>query len=63
MNEALAKLEAIRDQHQIMGKKLFILSDEKIYPCHALYLSVLNRSIELYDGFWNGNPISYLDDI
>jgi len=59
MNEALSKLEKIRDEHDIFGKKLLALSDGKVYPCHALYLSVLNRSLELYDGFLllakNGN--------
>ena len=51
MNEALLKLESIRDEHDVYGKKLIELSEGKIYPCHAIYLAVLNRSLELYDGF------------
>ncbi|RLA03516.1 MAG: hypothetical protein DRQ54_10665 [Gammaproteobacteria bacterium] len=51
MDNALSKLEKIRDEHDLFGKKLIALSNGKIFPCDALYLSVLNRSLELFDGF------------
>jgi len=51
MDNAVLKLETIRDEHDIYGKKLIALSNGKIFPCDAFYLSVLNRSLELFDGF------------
>lgn len=51
MNEVILELEKIRDQHDVSGKKLLALSDGNLFPCDLLYLSVLNRSLELYEGF------------
>lgn len=51
MDDALSRLEAIRDNHNLLGKNIFALSNGKLFPCDALYLSVLNRSLELFDGF------------
>lgn len=59
MDNALSELEALKDKHVIFGQKTIALANEKIFPCHALYLSVLNRSLEVLDGFLllnkNGN--------
>ncbi len=50
MDKALSKLEELREKYDIYGKKTFELSG-KLFPCDAIYLSVLNRSLELLDGF------------
>lgn len=47
----IEELQSYRDAHNEFGKKLIEMADGKIFPCHALYLSVLNRSLELFDGF------------
>lgn len=44
-------IAALGEKHSEYGKKLLEDADGKLYPCHALYLSVLNRSHELYVGF------------
>ncbi|TKV69149.1 hypothetical protein FDP08_14125 [Marinobacter panjinensis] len=44
-------LKSIRDQHDIFGKKLFAICDGNLFPANALYLSILNRSLEIFDGF------------
>lgn len=51
MKAALGELSAIREGHNEAGKRLYALCGEKIFPCHALYLSVLSRSLELFEGF------------
>lgn len=33
------------------GKTIFELSNGNLFPCHALFISTLNRVIELIDGF------------
>lgn len=48
---AIAKVEALRSDHDVAGKKLFEICSGNIFPCHALYLSVLNRSLGLLNGF------------
>ena len=59
MDNTLSKLEKLKDEHIIFGQKTIALANEKIFPCDALYLSVLNRSLEVLDGFLllskNGN--------
>lgn len=59
VDKAVEELEALRVQHDYAGKKLLNACNGRLFPCDALYLSVLNRSIELFDGFLllikNGN--------
>lgn len=51
MNIAIDELEQLRDKHGEAGTQLIAISGGKLFPCHALYLSILNRSLELFDGF------------
>ena len=51
MTEAIEKLETLRINHEKAGQGLLKFTAGKLFPCHALYLSVLNRSLELFDGF------------
>jgi hypothetical protein len=51
MNHTIANLEKIRDKHGDVGKQLFIITNGRLFPCHALYYAVLNRSLEIFDGF------------
>ncbi len=51
MKKIISDLENIREKHDVFGKKTLSLSNGNVFPCDALYLSVLNRSLELYDGF------------
>jgi len=44
-------IKDLGEKHSVYGKKLLEDANGKLYPCHALYLSVLNRSYELYIGF------------
>ena len=59
MEDSLSKLEKLKDEHTIVGQRTLVLANEKLFPCHGLYLSVLNRSYEVLDGFLllikNGN--------
>jgi hypothetical protein len=50
-DQAIQCLEAIREQHESTGMALYKACGGKFFPCDALYLSVLNRSLELFDGF------------
>lgn len=51
MHQTISELEKIRDKHDDVGKKLSMLTNGLLFPCHALYYAVLNRSLELFDGF------------
>ncbi len=49
--EALSNLGKLEKEHDNVGKQVFTLADGKIFPCDLLYISVINRSLELLDGF------------
>lgn len=51
MNISIDELELLRVQHQESGKRLLIITEGRLFPCHSLYLAILNRSLELLDGF------------
>lgn len=51
VNEAIAGLEELRKKHDDYGKRLLTVASGKLFPCDAVYFSILNRSLELFDGF------------
>lgn len=51
VNKTIAELEELRNKHEDAGKRLFKVTNGTLFPCDAMYFSVLNRSLELFDGF------------
>lgn len=51
VNKTIAELGELRKKHNDYGKRLFTVANGKLFPCDAMYLSILNRSLELFDGF------------
>jgi len=45
------QLDFFKEKHIIYGNKIMCLNKGKVFPCDCLYLSVLNRSLELYQDF------------